>query len=515
MRRREFIQCMLPVAGLPIVFPMWSVKNAFGMPRLQKFQDVPVDDRVLVIVQLAGGNDGLNTIIPHTQDLYYNNRPNIGIQPGEVIDLNGEIGLHPMLQKIQRVYDSGDLAVVQGVGYPNPNRSHFKSTDIWLTASDSNDLKDTGWLGRYFDQVCPPDQTGKINCGSFGPPAIQIGLTSSLALLGKNPRGISLQDPLAFYNLVMRQGDTHGGNQDVQPQTAAERELYFLRETAAAAFEYAEEILAAFNGAANTVEYPNQSLAAQLAVVAKLIAGGLTTRVYIVSIKGFDTHAAQLGRHETLLQEVAAALSSFQADLENLQIAGRVVGLCFSEFGRRVHENGSAGTDHGTAAPMLLFGRPVAGGIYGVHPDLRDLDFNGDLKFQFDFRQIYATILERWLAADSASILGGTFTPLGFIDSATHVGANNRTPHDFYLSQNYPNPFNPSTAIEYALPENLDIELAVYSATGRKVRTLYQGHQSAGVHQLIWNAGGLASGTYFLRLRGRSVELIRSMQLIK
>jgi uncharacterized protein (DUF1501 family) len=383
-----------------------------------------------------------------------------------------------------------------------------------LTASDSDDLKETGWLGRYFDQICPPDENGNVQCGTAGPPAIQIGLTSSLALLGKNPRGISLQDPLAFYNLVARQGDPHGGDQTFEPKTAAERELYFLRETAASAFEYAEDILAAFDQAGNSVAYPDESLAAQLSIVARLIAGGLSTRIYIVSIKGFDTHANQAGTHANLLQNVANAIATFQQDLENLNLADRVVGMCFSEFGRRVKENGSAGTDHGTAAPMLLFGKPVVGGIFGSHPDLADLE-NGDPKHQFDFRQIYATLLDQWLGASSSTILEGDFGQLNFIDPTTSIGSSAGQPNDFYLLQNYPNPFNPATTIEYGLPQSTEIELTIYNSLGRKVETLFKDRQRAGVHRVIWNANGHASGQYFLRLRGRGIELKRKMQLVK
>ncbi|RMD92965.1 MAG: hypothetical protein D6814_16235, partial [Calditrichaeota bacterium] len=234
---------MFPIAGIPLFFPMWSVANTLAGPaRLRRFLGIPDDGRVLVLVQLAGGNDGLNTIIPYGHDEYYTNRPKLGVARDQIIDLNGEVGFHPSLANLRPLLDQDELAIVQGVGYPNPNRSHFKSTDIWLTASDSDDIKNTGWLGRYFDLVCPPDEEGSSPCVTTGPPAIQIGLTSSLALLGKNPKGIALRDPLAFYNLVTRQGQEHGSDPSPAPQTTAEKELAFLRETAAAAFQYAGEI---------------------------------------------------------------------------------------------------------------------------------------------------------------------------------------------------------------------------------------------------------------------------------
>ena len=517
MRRREFIQCLLPLAGMPLVFPMWSVANALGQSRLRKFASVPDDGRVLVLVQLAGGNDGLNTIVPYGYDEYYNARPQLAIPKADIIDINGEIGFHPSLLNMKKLLDNDRLAIVQGVGYPNPNRSHFKSTDIWLTASDSDQIQETGWLGRYFDQVCPPEEdsgTGAA-CVSSGPPAIQIGLTSSLALLGKNPRGIALRDPLAFYNLVSKQSDSHGSDPSPVPQTTAERELAFLRETASAAFSYADEIKNASELGKNTVEYPQTSLAEQLAIVARLIAGGLSTRIYVVSLKGFDTHANQLGTHAGLLQQVADAIWAFQQDLDNLGLSDRVIGMCFSEFGRRVYENASSGTDHGTAAPMLLFGKPIQGGIYGPHPSLSDLD-RGDLRFVYDFRQLYATLLEHWLAYNSVDVLGTAYSTLPLIDGKiTGTSGRNIIPDRIYLAQNYPNPFNPATTIEYGLPTPAEVEISVYSILGRRIKTLFKGHQSAGVHRMQWRPNGLPSGTYLIQLRAGNAKWVRKARYVK
>ncbi len=516
MKRREFIQCMLPVAGFPLVFPMWSVAKTLGGPsELQRFLDTPEDGRVLVLIQLSGGNDGLNTVIPYSDDLYYNARPNLAVPAAQVIGLNDDLGLHPQLAPLRPLFDEGRLAIVQGVGYPNPNRSHFKSTDIWLTASDSDDLQDTGWLGRYFDLIAPPDAEGNPDNGdSFGPPAIQIGLTSSLALLGKNPKGISLTDPLAFYNLVNRQGDSHNGEPTPEPQTPAERELAFLRSTAAAAFEYAGDIRTAADNSTNSVEYPDESLAQQLAIVAKLIAGGLTTRVYIVSIKGFDTHASQVNRHETLLQALGNAIATFQQDLDNLGIADRVVGMVFSEFGRRIRENASLGTDHGTAAPMIFFGNAVKGGFHGPHPSLSDT-LGGDLKHIHDFRQLYATVLEQWFSFDSQQVLGAAFPTLSLLDTTTSVKDAPAMPSEWFLSQNFPNPFNPSTSLRYGLPESSEIDIAVYNMLGRQIATLFRGRQSAGQHTVTWDASGHASGVYLIQLRSRGVKLTRTVQLVK
>ena len=226
MNRRDFIQVMLPVAGLPVAWPMWSHSRSLssrgtaGRPR-----GFPDDRRVLVLVQLAGGNDGLNTIVPYGHDAYYRQRPQLAIPRREVIPLNDEIGFNDALAAVQPIFDAGDFAAIQGVGYPDPDRSHFRSTDIWLTGSGSDDLQSTGWLGRYFDQVCPDGE----ECGTTGPPAIQIGLNSSLALFGRNQKGITLQNPLQFYRLVSSQADGHMAEIRIEPSRPAERELQFLR----------------------------------------------------------------------------------------------------------------------------------------------------------------------------------------------------------------------------------------------------------------------------------------------
>ncbi len=510
MKRRDFIQVMLPLAGLPVVWPMWSFARPLSRGKGQRAFNYPADGRVLVLVQLAGGNDGLNCVVPYRNDIYYRERPQIALAANEVIPLNDEVGLNNALSPLQPLYDAGNLAVVQGVGYPNPDRSHFRSTDIWLTGSGSEEVESTGWLGRYFDLVCPDGEA----CGTFGPPAIQIGLNSSLALLGRDQKGIALQNPLEFYQLVSRQGGGHDPQPQPEPLTPAGRELEFLRDTAASAFQFAGEIVQAYQSKENLVGYPDESLAQQLAIVARMIAGGLSTRVYIVSLRGFDTHANQTGVHRTLLSRLAAALAVFQQDLENLGVAGRVAGVCFSEFGRRVKQNASQGTDHGTAAPMFLFGRPVSGGVHGAHPSLGALE-NGDLKHLIDYRQIYATLLDQWLAGDPAAVLEENFTQLPLFNTSTRVEQTAPAPDDFYLAQNYPNPFNPQTTIAYGLPRPAQVKLAIFSSLGRHVATLAEGWQNAGRHTVTWDSNGHASGAYFFKLQAGGFEQTRRMSLVK
>jgi hypothetical protein len=296
--------------------------------------------------------------------------------------------------------------------------------------------------------------------------------------------------------------------------TPAGRELEFLRDTAAAAFQFAGEIVQAYQSMENAVAYPAESLAQQLSIVARMIAGGLSTRVYIVSMRGFDTHANQPGRHRVLLSPLAVALALFQQDLEKLGAAERVAGVCFSEFGRRVMQNASQGTDHGTAAPMFLFGHPVSGGLHGSHPALHDLE-NGDLKHVIDYRQIYASLLEQWLAGDPAAVLESDFTQLPLFKSGTRVEEPARLPESFYLAQNYPNPFNPQTTIAYGLPRAAQVKLTVFNRLGQQVATLAEGWQNAGRHSVTWHSKGYASGAYFLTLRAGEFEQTRRMSLVK
>ena len=510
MKRREFIQVMLPIAGLPIVWPMWSFSKPLKNLGHTKLLNFPDDGRVLVLIQLAGGNDGLNTIIPYRNDIYYQQRPQLAIPQGQVIDLNGEIGFHGSLANLKPLYDAGNLAIVQGVGYANPDRSHFRSTDIWLTGSDSQSVGDTGWLGRYFDLVCPDGE----DCGTYGPPAIQIGLTSSLALLGREQKGIALQNPVQFYNLVTRLGNGHEPEPGIEPSTPAERELEFLRNTEAAAFQFAGEIVDAYQRNANQATYASDPLSQQLAIVARMIAGGLSTRVYIVSLGGFDTHAAQPNVHSNLLLYLANAISTFQQDLQLFGLAERVVGFCFSEFGRRVHQNASLGSDHGTAAPMFIFGHPVFGGIHSPHPSLSDLEM-GDLKYVVDFRQIYASLIDQWLLGDSNAVLGSTFSTLPLVDATTGVAEEPRIPTDFYLAQNYPNPFNPQTSIEFGLPKASHVRLAIFNARGQQVAVVLDEPRGAGRHVVSWSANGHASGPYFYQIEASDFWQSRRMLLVK
>lgn len=390
------------------------------------------DDHILVVVQLGGGNDGLNTVVPFGMDDYYKARPGIGIQARDALRLSGAdgVGLHPALRSLKDMYDNGMLAIAQGVGYPNPNRSHFKSMDIWQTA----DLAGTGdgWIGRYIDSECcgygkgesgKPDSTPNAPTNSM--PGIAIGRTAPLAMTGRSAKPVSFETADLFrwsgedihdslrdpYHAMNRRGESEG--------VASESNAAFLLRTALDAQVSSETIRAAVRQQP-LVTYPGAAVARDLSMVARMIRAGLKTRVYYVNHGGFDTHAGQggpQGRHAQLLTQWADSIKAFYEDLKKQGNDSRVLTMSFSEFGRRVRQNASQGTDHGTAAPMFLFGPMVKPGLIGDHPSLTDLD-QGDLKYKIDFRSIYAGILESWFKADSKPVLEGTFRPTPILKQA-------------------------------------------------------------------------------------------------
>ncbi|GMU36015.1 MAG: DUF1501 domain-containing protein [Phycisphaerae bacterium] len=420
--RREFVRG-LGLVGLSSTVPGFLTRTARAMAddsggrrrRADAQQDKalpgPVDARVLVVLQLAGGNDGLNTIIPVRNDVYYRMRRKLAVPARQALKLTDEFGLHPAAKGLKELYDDGLLGVIHGVGYPNPNRSHFVSTDIWETA-DPNQRTFTGWVGRYFDSCCagadPPD------------PKLGIALTKEapLTMTGAKFSPVSFVSP---DQLQFQPHHTNKGAREVfshlndEPHAPAQgktlRTLDFLRREAFDARMNVDDIReAAGRGGVG----PRASLSAHLTMVANMIAAGLPTRVYYVSLTGFDTHSGQEGRHQGLLAQLGDGLSAFYKALKSTGHQDRVLVMTFSEFGRRVEENASGGTDHGAAAPMLLVGPSIKPGLLGRHPSLSDLDA-GDLKHTTDFRAVYATVLENWLGVDAGKLIPGASATLGLL----------------------------------------------------------------------------------------------------
>ncbi len=369
--------------------------------------------RVLVVIQLAGGNDGINTVVPYGDPAYHRARPGIGFADNAVLKLDKYLGLHPSLKGLKSLFDQGNLGIVQGVGYPNPNRSHFRSMDIWQSARpDAIDVQD-GWLGRALD-TSVDRHTGTL-------PAIAVGFQRlPLSLVSKRVNVPNIED---FHSYSIQVGD--GTPQEVDQRkkvlkqlasagSTSNPELEFLRNTTQTAYASAERLKAVTDSNKTSVKYPGSHLGEKLKGIAQIIAGDIGTEIFFVSLDGFDTHSQQLKGHASLLLELGDAVKSFFEDLKSRKLSDRVMVATYSEFGRRVKENASLGTDHGAASQMFLVSGSVKGGVHGKHPSLTDLD-DGDLKYHTDFRSVYATLLEKWLQYPSQKILGRKFPLLNFV----------------------------------------------------------------------------------------------------
>jgi uncharacterized protein (DUF1501 family) len=365
---------------------------------------------VLVVVQLIGGNDGLNTVVPHGLDGYSRNRRALRLPAGAIHKISGEIGLHPSLGQLAKLLEAGRLAVVQGVGYPNPDRSHFRSMEIWESGRVEQGALDTGWLGRAVDAM--PRKPGDDHR------ALHIGNRSLPLALRAGHSEVPTLESLEQYRLqlggseVQRRDEREALDQMARlDRPGADPLLGFLRRSTLTAYESSRRLEQVAGQSAQNSKYPNYGLARRLSLIAQIIKAGFGTRIFYTALDGFDTHANQLGTHAALLNELGDSIAAFHADLASAGQADRVALLTFSEFGRRVKENASQGTDHGAAAPLFVVGPVRQAGLVGVHPDLEDLD-DGDLKFHTDFRRVYAAMLESWLGCASAPLVGPGFPPL-------------------------------------------------------------------------------------------------------
>jgi uncharacterized protein (DUF1501 family) len=429
--RREFLRTSVLGGAVSWTVPAFLSHTFDALHAEAATQSQPAtgkDNTILVVLQLAGGNDGLNTVVPVTNDHYHKARPALGLK-SNLHKLNDEFSLHPSLTAFKELYDAGQLSIVHGVGYPNPNRSHFRSTEIWHTASDANKFEKYGWLGRYFDNACK---------GSDPTVGLSVGRQTPQAFTGPRPLGISLDNPETYrmagndapdmdesagsMDFMSRLNGAEGLGADsnsgvtigavdgaVKSQLSP---LDYLERTALDAQISSEKILKVSRQAKNQVSYPTSQIANSFKLVARLIAGGLPTRVYYVSQGGYDTHTNQAGSHERLLRDFSSAVKAFTDDLKAQGNANRVLVMTFSEFGRRVAQNANGGTDHGAAAPLFLVGPKLKAGLLGQFPSLAPKDLhNGDPKYTVDFRSIYAGILQNWLNTNPIPVLGRKFDP--------------------------------------------------------------------------------------------------------
>ena len=399
LNRRQVVQASLSgvaIAGITGAYPplLWGQAAKLAQR---------TSDNILVVIQLSGGNDGLNTVIPYADDEYYRNRFTLAIDRSRVSKIDDHIGFHPSLTGFSEMLEAGDLSIVQGVGYPDPNRSHFESMDLWHTAHRQGNDIPKGWLGRCVDDYWS-DNLSAIHYG---------GERQPLALATRNRPVPSIQSLDQFRLRIPNHPALAKkiSQQLKRPQQHDRPLLDFIQQNAALAMTTSEQLESIIDDQASSNDFPDSPLGRKLSAVAQLIAAGLPTRVYYVTHNGFDTHANQANAHAVLLQQLGDATAAFQRDLKMQGNAERTLVMTFSEFGRRVRENASRGTDHGSAAPVFLVGGRLQPGPVNAHPSLSDLD-QGDLRFTMDYRQVYASVLENWLGVPSEPILGGAYRKL-------------------------------------------------------------------------------------------------------
>lgn len=397
IKRKEFIQ-VGSLATAAMMLPKFL--KAFESGSM-----VPPGNKVVVILQLSGGNDGLNTVIPVRNDIYYRSRPRLGIRKEKAHLLTDEVGLHPALPAFKAFYEDGSLAILNNVGYPNPDRSHFRSMDIWHTASQSDEYWTNGWVGRYLDAQC--------NGCDKPTQAIEIDDVLSLALKGNDIKGIAVKDPRRLYGTANEKffRDVMKNHRD----EAGEQPVDYLYKTMAETLSSADYIFRQSKLHPSNAEYPKTDLGTSLKTIASLIYSEINTKVYYVSLGSFDTHINQDGQQQRLFTEMNDAVQAFVKDLQDQNRFNDVLLFTFSEFGRRVEQNASNGTDHGTANNMFLVsGGLKQKGLINPLPDLADLN-EGDLKYNVDFKNVYATVLKKWLNADDRKILTKQYEYLDFI----------------------------------------------------------------------------------------------------
>lgn len=398
MKRRNFLRASA-LASTASMVPAFL--KAFNTNHLHSSRT----GKILVVVQLSGGNDGLNTIVPYRNDIYYKNRPNLAIKKEQVLKISDDLGFNPALQSLQSLYDDGLVSIINNVGYPNPDRSHFRSMDIWHTASSSSEYLSSGWIGRYLDNACH---------GCDKPyHALEVDDSLSLAMKGKERSGFAMSNPMQLKNTTNNRflqavGQAHDHDHH-------EENVAYLYKTMIDTQASADYLFKQSKVYRSSVQYPQSAFGKDLKQIAELITAETDTRIYYVSLTGFDTHANQKNQQARLLKQYADGMNAFVKDLKQNKLLDDTLIMTFSEFGRRVKQNASNGTDHGTANNLYLIGgRLKQPGFYNNGPNLNQLD-KGDLIYEIDFRRIYATLLDNWLETNAVPILNGSFKKLGLV----------------------------------------------------------------------------------------------------
>jgi len=541
--RRSFLQT-LGIAGSGTMMLGSHMLTASAPSRLTAALSAAPGDNILILIRLNGGNDGLNTVIPLEQyDSYREARPNIYLPESKIIKLTDNFGVPTYMEPVESLWGNGMFKAVHGVGYPNQNLSHFTGSDIWANTDETTTAftgENTGWMGRYFENIYedylvnPPES----------PAAIQIGSINNLVFQGEETNYAFITNNVGQLEQIAQSGFFYDMDPLLFNECMYHDQLRYLRGVANTTYEYAGRINEAYEAGRNEVEYQDNGFARQLALLARLIKGNLGTRVYMISIGGFDTHGNQPVAHERLLGTLSGAVKDFYDDLGFASMENQVLSMTFSEFGRRVYENGSLGTDHGKAAPTLFFGGGLQGSAFvGEHPALYDTDreeLKGNLDHNMDFRDLYGTVLAEWLCVDPVQVqnhlLGFNYAPvdLGFncsgvdfdeiaydddppmpIDTppSDDPGSNpggqiTEITHGAY----YPDQITPH--IEFSLPETAAVEVNLYNVIGQKVGTLYSGTASAGSTQLSVREnvnGHLPSGRYIYQIVVNNEKMSKSI----
>jgi len=528
MKRRNFIKNLSLAASAPIMFNGVPVKMmANAMTDILRSMN---GDRVLVMIQLAGGNDGLNTLIPINQyDKYHEFRSNIAIPDSgtrRFIDLDPTlptdqlIGLHPDMISVKELYDDARALFIQNVGYDNMDLSHFRGRDIMFMGGGTEDYYNSGFMGRYLDDIYPGYPDSFPNETMPDPLGLEFGYTQSLLFHRSEgiPAGIAITDPDTFYQLVTGVG---GDPPSYIPDSYAGDELSYLMDIETKSNQYADRLKEVYDKGINSpnVSYPenyplpapqqikNNELSWQLKNIARLLSGGIKTRIFLVKIDGFDTHAEQVeaedtttGVHGALLYHLSGAVKAFMDDLKELGIEERVITVTTSEFGRRVHSNASLGTDHGKAAPVFLFGSGLKPGVIGSNSDLLNLD-DGNLVHNYDYRQIYTSLLMDWMGADFETIVKTKFDP--FIDTrldiiGSHFGLSENKINNFQILTIGPNPTNSYTTVRYERNNTLPINLTISTLSGKVIRRTQLSDGNPGIQEERLNFEGVTPGYYIL-----------------
>ena len=508
MKRRDFIKTAMVLSAFGTQLPLMAIgRRQRQLQRRTQWET----DRIVVLIKLNGGNDGLNTVVPIEDDIYYEARPTLALPPNQTLSVNETTGFHPSMSPIYQHYQNGQMGIIHGVGYDQGNLSHFRSSDIWVTGSDANEHFSSGWLGRLFENEYPdfPNDT------PAHPLAIQFNSANLLEFkTSESNVGMMVFDPQQMYAIISN--NYVPGNNDPAPETYGGNELAYIREIDTLSMEYSEIINDSAQAGVNTIEYPENNIGYQMALTAKLISGGLNTPVYRLYQTGYDTHANQANNHANLLQNVSSSIAAFLQDLINQGLQDRVLVVTTSEFGRRVYENGSLGTDHGTSAPCLLFGSAIVPEIFGNNPDLTNLN-NNNMQVQYDYRQVYSSLITDWFGLPESiiqSVFGDSFDPIPFVQEPLSVEPPS-LPKNFKMYPAFPNPFNPITSVNFELSRTASVTIRVMDQKGRLVHKRSLGHLPIGNHKFNLDAKNWVSGMYFVQLEVSGVKMTQKITLLK